>query len=111
MLEKIIPWHLLSLVTVYVAIHSNQHIFWAGSSTDSALYALVSNIEESVSKGEFALGFFLDNRAAFDSLSYGVNLGALLGAGVENVVLNLILSLLYQQEIVVTWNGVKCCSL
>ena len=54
LLEKVILWHLLSLDSVSIAIHTNQHAYRAGSSTDSALHALVSRIEESVSKGEFA---------------------------------------------------------
>ena len=109
LLEKVILWHLLSLDSVSIAIHTNQHAYRAGSSTDSALHALVSRIEESVSKGEFALGVFLDIRSAFDSVSHGAILGALRGAGVEGGVLNLISSLLCQREVVATWNGASRC--
>ena len=70
LLEKIILWHLLSLDLVSIAIHSNQHAYRASSSTDSALHGLVSRIKESVSKGEFPLGLFLDIRGAFDSVSH-----------------------------------------
>ena len=76
---------------------------------DSALHALVSRIEESFSKGEFAHGIFLDIRGAFDSVSHSAISGVLRGAGGEGGVLNLILFLLCQQEVVATWNGANCC--
>ena len=77
LLEKVILWHLLSLDLVFEAIHTNQHVYRAGSSTDSALHPLVPRIEESVSMGEFALVIFLDIHGAFDSLSNDAILGAL----------------------------------
>ena len=69
----------------------------------------MSRIKESVSKGEFALGVFLDICGAFDSVSHGAILSALHDVGVEGGVLNLISSLLCQREVVATWNGANCC--
>ena len=94
LLGKVILQHLLSLDSVSVSIHTNQHAYRTGSSMDSALHAQVSRIKESVSMGEFAFGVFLDIRGAFNLVSHGAILGALRGAGVEEDVLNLILSLL-----------------
>ena len=90
LLEKVILWHLLSFDSVSIAINTSQHAYRVGSSTDSALHALVSRIKKSVSKGEFVFGIFLDIRSAFDSVSHGAILGALHGAGEEGDVLNLI---------------------
>ena len=69
----------------------------------------MARIKESVFKGEFALGVFLDIRSAFDLISHGAILGALFGVGVEGGVLNLISSLLCQWEVEVKRNGTNCC--
>ena len=68
LLEKVILWHLLSLTSVLEPLNINQHAYRAGSFTDSALHALVSKIEESFSRGKFALRIFLDIHGTFDSV-------------------------------------------
>ena len=60
------------------------------SSKDSTLYALVSRFEKSISKGEFALGVFLNICDVFDLVSHGAILGTLYTVGVKGNVLNLI---------------------
>ena len=109
LLEKVILRHLLSLGSVSEAIHKNQHAYRAGSSTDSALHALVSRVEESVAGGEFALGVFLDIRGAFDSVNLTAITGALRGAGVGGGICSLISSLLRHREVEASWNGASCC--
>ena len=67
------------------------------------LYALVSNIKESVSKAEFALGIFLDIRTAFDSLMERVensvlvfNNGTSQGGVLSALLWNLFMNQLFQ---------------
>ena len=49
-------------------LNPNQHAFLKGSSCDSALSDMVDYIEKSIMQGEYALGVFLDNTGACDTL-------------------------------------------
>ena len=63
-------------------LHINQHGYQSGKSTETALNAVVSTIEEGLQTQEIALGAFLDNDGAFDSTSIEAITSALLRHGV-----------------------------
>ena len=49
-------------------LHTSQHAFRVGRSTDTALSQLVDTVEEAFSKKKYALGVFLDIQGAFDNV-------------------------------------------
>jgi hypothetical protein len=51
-------------------LHRNQHAYQEGNSCKTALYQLVSKIEDSLASKEIALCTFLDIEGAFDNTSY-----------------------------------------
>jgi len=50
-------------------LQKNQHAYQAGKSTETALHSLVTRIERTVERQEYALGVFLDIEGAFDNVS------------------------------------------
>ena len=68
-LERLVLWELEDTCLIKYPVHYNQHGFRHGSSTESALSAVVDKIEKAVLRGEYALCAFLDISGAFDNLS------------------------------------------
>ena len=108
-MERVILEYLLPLEGIANTINGNQHAYMAGSSTDSALHALVSRIEETVSEGNYALGIFLDIQGAFDTVSREAILGALRAAGVGEGITKWVSSLLSRRVVEATWGGASTC--
>ena len=52
------------------AITRNQHAYISSSSTESALHAVVSRLEQGIAEGRFTLAIFLDIQEAFKYVSY-----------------------------------------
>ena len=50
-------------------IHSNQHGFQKGKSTDTAISKTVNVIENHMNQGKYCIGLFLDIQGAFDTIS------------------------------------------
>ena len=67
-LEKMAVWHADTKIK-HNPIHTNQHGFQRGKSTDSALSHTVNGIEKFLHKGQHCIGLFLDIQAAFDTIS------------------------------------------
>ena len=67
-LERVILWHLNDNHLKTVPLSDNQHAFRGGRNTETALTNLVSQIEGSLDKKEYALGVFLDIQGAFDNV-------------------------------------------
>ena len=49
-------------------LNKNQHGFWKGYSTETAISETVTFIENRILNNQFCLGVFLDIQAAFDSI-------------------------------------------
>jgi ribonuclease HI len=64
-LEKIVHEH----ISESIHLHSNQHAFRKGRSTDTALSFTIDTIEKSIFHGQYSLVVFLDIEGAFDNLA------------------------------------------
>jgi len=68
-LERLVLWELEETCLKDHPIHQHQHAFRHGSSTETALSALVDKIERAIMRNEYAMVAFLDISGAFDNLS------------------------------------------
>ena len=68
-LERLVLWEMEVTCLKDHPIHRHQHAFRHGSSTETALSALVDKIERAVMREEYAMAAFLDISGAFDNLS------------------------------------------
>ena len=68
-LEKVIFIYLTDVCQVDTQLDDNQLGFRKGRSCDEALHKLVSCIERALSNNLFAVGSFIDIKAAFDSIT------------------------------------------
>ena len=66
-LERIITWRMDDMLTYY-PIHSKQHGFTKGRSTESAISNTVDYIERCLFKRKTCIGVFLDISSAYDSI-------------------------------------------
>ena len=71
---------MLDLERVRVAVTRNQHAYMVSSSTESALYAVISKLEQGIAEGHFTLAIFLDIQGAFNNVSYRALTGAMQNA-------------------------------
>ena len=92
--ERVILNHLLGLEGVRETITRNQHAYMTGSSTESALHALVSRLEHGIVEGRFSLAIFLDIQGAFNNVSYVALTRAMRDAGLCEGIIRLIKSIL-----------------
>ena len=67
-LERVILNELDLSTFTHNPLSRDQHAFRKGSSCETALSAMVDNLEKSVLRGEYAVGVFLDIAGAFDNL-------------------------------------------
>lgn len=86
---------------------NEQHAFQEGKSTETALHALTTSIEESLSQKEFAMGTFLDIEGAFDNIPFTEVDKALLERGLSSSVRRWIMSLLQNRAITYETYGTK----
>ncbi|KMQ88925.1 lian-aa1 retrotransposon protein [Lasius niger] len=71
-LEKLIDVYLRDVVLGRHPLHVNQHAYRAGYSTETALHALVSQIEGQLETGGYPVGTFLDIEGAFNNTPHEV---------------------------------------
>lgn len=69
-LERLVDRHLRDGPLKSSPLHNNQHAYRAGRSTDTALHALVSRIEEVLRVKSAALAVFYDIEGAFNNTSF-----------------------------------------
>ena len=68
-----------------IPMHSNQHAYSLGKSTESALHAVVDRIEGAIKNKSMCLGTFVDILGAFDKSKFTSIRAALLRHGVNAV--------------------------
>jgi len=67
--ERLIDRYIRDSVLSVHPLQKNQHAYQAGRSTETALHSLVTKIERTLERQEYALGVFLDIEGAFDNAS------------------------------------------
>ncbi len=82
-MEKIIDNHIRSKALKVAPLHANQHAYRVGRSTNTALYQLTAEIQNSLENNEVAICAFLDIEGAFDNASHASVIRALEKRNVE----------------------------
>lgn len=82
-LEKIIYSRLINFLDKTRALTDCQFGFRKGKSTETALLAIKENILQSIEKGTYTLGLFVDFSKAFDCLDHNILLKKLTSYGIR----------------------------
>ena len=101
-LEKLCVWKMEEDST---AIHSNQHGFQRGKSTETALSKTVNVIEKYLSQGMYCIGVFLDIQGAFDTIQPNYIRAKLLEHGGNTNMVNWYYNYLTHRNLQVTLGG------
>ena len=107
MLEKIVLFYLNDHLHIDSSLNSNQLGFRKGRSTEEALHRVVSLIEHTLVKGNFALACFVDIKAAFDSISFHSIIAALEKRGVSKCIISWIVNLLCNRKVIYSLKGIS----
>ena len=70
MMETLILWHLVNDLNLQKNLHSSQHGFRPGYSTETALLKTINKIQKHTRRGEHVFGIFLDIQGAFDNIPF-----------------------------------------
>ena len=88
-------------------LFENQFGFRKNNSTIYALMEITEKIKESIDKGKFGCGIFIDLKKAFDTVNHKILLTKLEHYGVRGVMLNWFESYLTGRKQYVFYNGVS----
>ena len=105
LLERLVLWQIESVSGISVNLTRNQHGFRKGSSTESAIHNLVRRIEDANSRGNFALGVFLDIEGAFDNISFNALGEALIDFNIPPTFVDWISHLISNRFITISYCG------
>ena len=107
MLEKIVLLYLNEHILIDSSLSANQLGFRKGRSTEEAFHHVVSMIEHTIAKGNFALTCFVDIKAAFDSISFRSIIKALERSNIDNHLISWIVYLLGNRKVIYSLKGVS----
>lgn len=68
-LERLIDRHMKDILHENNHLNQNQHAYQEGKSTETALHDIVTHIENTFTKKEYAMATFMDIAGAFDNIS------------------------------------------
>jgi hypothetical protein len=77
-MEKVLNYHIREGALQRMPLHTKQHAYQKGKSTETALLDLVNNLGKALEDKEVALGAFLDVVGAFDNAPLWVIVEALI---------------------------------
>ena len=103
-LENLMYTRLLSFISKYRLLYSNQFGFRRGHSPDLALICLVDKISNALENGEYVLGLFLDFSKALDTVNHNILLIKLEYLGIRDISLQWFKSYLSDREQYVVYN-------
>lgn len=104
-MEKLVDRHIRDSYLTVKNLSNDQHAFRGGRSTDSALHALIYDVEKAMHSKESALCVFLDIEGAFDNTKSESILRAAADKGVSSGLVSWIGSTLTDRPLTATLNG------
>jgi hypothetical protein len=105
-LEKIMALRLTNFLNKQDFFYDNQFGFLEGRSTNDAIQKILNFISDSLNKGDYCIGIFLDIKKAFDTVDHYILLKKLENIGVRGVLNTWFKSFLSNREQKVMVNGV-----
>ena len=93
-IEKIMYKRLYHFLELHIVLFENQFGFRKNNSTSYALMEITENIKESIDKGKFGCGVYIDLRKAFDTVNDNIRLKKLEHYGVRGILLDWFISYL-----------------
>ena len=93
LLENTVQLYLHEHLDIDSSLSHNQLGFRRGRSTDETLHNVVSHIEQTLPKEQFALSCFVDIKAAFDSISFRSIISALERSKIDRHLISWIVNL------------------
>ena len=79
---------LITFTNKHKLLHDDQFGFRENSSTAIALVTVIDKITESLERGDYALGIFLDFSKAFDTVDHSILLNKLYNYGISGIALD-----------------------
>ena len=104
-IEKIMHKHLFAFLEYHNILFQNQFGFQRNNSTVYALVQITEIIKESIDKGKYGCGIFIDLRKAFDTVNHGILLKKLEHYGIRDNMLDWFQSYLSYRRQYVDING------
>ena len=104
-IEKIMHKHLFAFLEYHNILFQNQFGFRRNNSTVYALVQITEIIKESIDKGKYGCGIFIDLRKAFDTVNHGILLKKLEHYGIRDNMLDWFQSYLSDRKQYVDING------
>ena len=104
-IEKIIHKRLYGFLEFHNILYVNQFGFRKKNSTVYALMDITEKIKETIDKGKFGCGIFIDLKKAFDTVNHQILLAKLEHYGVRGVLLDWFKSYLSGRKQFVCFNG------
>ena len=107
LLQDVWKYNLIRRYTqmLHNVLHENQFGFRKNNSIIFALIQITEKIKESIDKGNFGCGIFIDLRKAFDTVNHEILLLKLEHCGIRGTMLNWFKSYLCNREQYVFLNG------
>ena len=104
--ERVLHNRLLSFVDCKNIIYDNQFGFRRNHGTNSALIILTDKIIQSLSKGDYVVGLFLDFQKAFDTVNHEILIKKMFHYGIRGNCLKLFINYLSDRQQYVCYNQV-----
>lgn len=104
-LERLVDRHMKDFIDTTSGIHKSQHAYQQGKSTDTALHEVVSDVEDTFVKKEFAVGAFMDIAGAFDNLLFDAVTKSAEKLGINSRIIRWIKYMLSHRNITLKLNG------
>ena len=87
-IEKLLHKRIYNFLEEHNILYHNQFGFRKNNSTINALIQITEMIKESIDKGKYGCGIFIDRRKAFDTVNHAILLSKLEHYGVRDSVLD-----------------------
>ena len=104
-IEKLVHKRLYHFLELHNVLFENQFGFRKNNSTSYALMEITEHIKESIDKGKFGCGIYIDLRKAFDTVNQSILLKKMEHYGVRGVLLEWFKSYLTGRNQYVFYNG------
>jgi hypothetical protein len=104
-MEKLVDTHIKEGTLRTYPQHRNQHAYQTGKSTETAIYSVVTRIENAIEQNDIALGALFDTEGAFDRTSFDIIKPAAGKDGIDPAICRRSSAMLESRTIAATLSG------